>query len=144
MKKCLPFVVLIILAGSGFNYSNADAILGVWANGSNKGHIQLYKQDGKYYGKIIWLKQPNDETGKPKVDKNNPDENFRSKRLLGLVMLRDFRYKDGEWTDGKIYNPDDGKEYNCNMKLKDPATLAVRGYIGISLLGKTEKFIRVR
>src|SRR5207253_2926355 len=114
------FVVLIILAGSGFNYSNADAILGVWANGSNKGHIQLYKQDGKYYGKIIWLKQPNDETGKPKVDKNNPDENFRSKRLLGLVMLRDFRYKDGEWTDGKIYNPDDGKEYNCNMKLKDP------------------------
>lgn len=144
MKKFLPFVVLIFLAVTGFDYSNADAILGVWANGSNKGHIQLYKQDGKYYGKIIWLKQPNDETGKPKVDKNNPDPDNRSKRLLGLIMLRDFKYEDGEWTDGKIYNPTDGKEYKCNMKLKDPRTLAVRGYLGISLLGKTEVFTRVR
>ena len=144
MKKIPAFAVPIILVASGFNYSNADAILGVWANGTNKGHIQLYKQDGKYYGKIIWLHRPNDENGKPKVDKNNPDENARSKRLLGLIMLRDFKYQDGEWTDGKIYNPDDGNEYKCNMKLKDSKTLAVRGYIGISLLGKTEKFVRIR
>src|ERR1700738_1297307 len=128
MKKFLPFVVLIFLALSGFNNNSADAILGVWANGTNKGHIQLYKQEGKYYGKIIWLKQPNDETGKPKVDKNNPDPADRTNSLLGLIMLRDFKYQDGQWTDGTIYNPDDGKEYNCNMKLKDPKTLAVRGY----------------
>lgn len=144
MKKLLPFVVLLILAVSGFNYDSADAILGVWANDTNKGHIQLYKQDGKYYGKIIWLKHPYDETGKPKVDKNNPDPASRSNRLLGLVMLRDFKYEDGEWTNGKIYNPNDGKEYSCNMKLKDTKTLAVRGYIGISLIGKTEKFVRIR
>lgn len=145
MKKLLPFFLAVIfLTLTSFNYNNGDVILGVWANGTNKGHIQLYKQDGKYYGKIIWLKQPYDDTGKPKIDKNNPDVNARSRSLLGLVMLRDFKYEDGEWVDGRIYNPDDGKEYKCNMKLKDLKTLAIRGYIGISLIGKTEKFIRVR
>ena len=143
MKKFLPFVVLIFLMVTGFNSTNADAILGVWANGSNKGHIQLYKQDGKYYGRIVWLKQPLDETGRPKIDKNNPNEKARSAKLLGLVMLRDFKYENGQWTDGKIYNPDDGKEYSCKMELKDAKTLAVRGFIGISLIGKTEKFVRV-
>lgn len=143
-KKIFLFGGLIFIVLASFNTTNADAILGVWSNGTNKGHLQLYKQNGKYYGKIIWLKQPYDEAGKPKVDKNNPDNHFRGQHLLGLVMLKDFRYEDGEWTDGKIYNPDDGKEYQCNMKLKDPATLSIRGYIGFSLFGKTEKFIRVR
>jgi uncharacterized protein (DUF2147 family) len=144
MKKFLPAIVLVFLVLTSFNNNAADAILGVWANGSNKGHIQLYEQNGKYYGKIIWLKQPLDDAGKPKIDKHNPDEKARSKKLLGLIMLRDFKYKDGEWVDGMIYNPTDGKEYKSKMKLKDAKTLAVRGYIGISLLGKTETFTRVR
>jgi hypothetical protein len=78
MKKAFPLLVLLLLALTSFNFDSADAILGVWANGSNKGHIQLYKQNGKYYGKIIWLKQPFDASGKPKIDKNNPDEKARS------------------------------------------------------------------
>jgi uncharacterized protein (DUF2147 family) len=144
MKKFFPLVGLIFFSLVSFNPNHADEILGVWANDSNKGHLQLYKHNGKYYGKIIWLKQPNDETGKPKVDKNNPNDNYRNQRLLGLVMLKDFRYDNGEWTDGKIYNPDDGKEYECNMRLKDAKTLSVRGYIGIPLFGKTQKFTRIR
>jgi len=112
MKKMAPLFILAILTLTSFNYNSADAILGIWANDSDKGHIELYKEDGKYFGKIIWLKHPNDETGQPKVDKHNPDPMVRSKSLLGLIMLRDFRYADGEWTDGKIYNPNDGKEYS--------------------------------
>ncbi len=144
MKKILPVILLLSLGLSGFDNNRADSILGIWANNTNKGHLQLYKQNGKYYGKIIWLNQPLDENGKPKVDKNNPNKNIRNKSLLGLVMLSDFRYNDGVWTDGRLYNPNDGKEYNCSMKLKDEKTLAVRGYVGISLLGKTENFVRVR
>lgn len=144
MKKMLPLVVLISFIFSGFDATNADAILGVWANETNRGHIQLYRQDGKYYGKIVWLFQPLDGAGKPKVDINNPNENVRHKSLLGLIMLTDFKYEDGQWTNGKIYNPQDGKEYKCCMKLKDDKTLSVRGYIGFSMLGKTEKFTRVK
>jgi uncharacterized protein (DUF2147 family) len=129
---------------SAYAATDPDDILGVWSNGKNTGHISIYKDKGKYYGKLIWLTQPNDKEGKAKVDKNNPDVKVRNKPLLGLIMLRDFKYKDEEWTDGKIYNPDDGKEYKAYMKLKDEKTLSVRGYIGFSWIGKTETFHRVK
>lgn len=144
MKKAVILLISVFCALQLFASPGADAILGVWANSSNKGHIQIYKHNGKYYGKIIWLKNPYDKTGKPKVDFKNPDEAVRNKRLLGLIMLRDFIYSDEEWKDGKIYNPQDGKEYKSNIKLTDKRTMSVRGYIGISLFGKTEKFIRIR
>jgi uncharacterized protein (DUF2147 family) len=141
--KNLLLLSLIVVTLQSFT-QQCDEILGVWANDSGKGHIQIYKQEGKYYGKIIWLKQPTDETGKPKIDKKNPDKNLQARPLMGMVMLRDFQFEGEEWTGGKIYNPSDGKEYKCYMKLKDPKTLSIRGYIGFSLLGKTENFQRVR
>jgi uncharacterized protein (DUF2147 family) len=145
MKKVVILLIIVfsslqLLAATG----DADDILGVWANGSNKGHIEIYKLNGRYYGRIIWLKHPYDASGKPKVDFRNPDENARNQRLLGLVMLRGFMYEDDEWKGGKIYNPQDGKEYNSFIRLTDDKTMSVRGYIGISLFGKTEKFIRIR
>jgi uncharacterized protein (DUF2147 family) len=143
MKKILCFLLITFITVHAFA-DGPDDILGIWSNHSEKGHIQIYKQNGKYYGKLIWLKQPNDERGVPKVDKNNPDLKVRSKPLLGLIMLNDFKYNDGEWADGKIYNPNDGKEYKAYMKLNDHQTLNVRGYIGFSWIGKTETFHRIR
>jgi uncharacterized protein (DUF2147 family) len=143
MKKILCFLLITVTTIHAFA-DGPDDILGVWSNGTEKGHIQIYKQNGKYYGKLIWLKQPNDEKGLPKVDKNNPNPAVRTKPLLGLIMLTDFKYEDDEWADGKIYNPNDGKEYKAYMKLKDFHTLRVRGYIGFSWIGKTETFHRIR
>jgi uncharacterized protein (DUF2147 family) len=142
MKNLLLFFGLIISMQSFA--TDPDEILGVWVNGSGKGHIQIFKDEGKYYGKIIWLHKPNDETGKPKIDKNNPNKNLQARPLLGMIMLRDFKYEENEWTGGRIYNPDDGKEYKCYMKLKNSKTLSIRGYIGFSFIGKTETFQRVR
>lgn len=142
------FVLLLLFATwsiAGFTNTNdnPDAILGVWLNSSGKGQIQVYKQGNKYYGKLVWLKEPNDEQGKPKLDIQNPDKNAKTKPLIGLVILRDFVHDDGEWTGGRIYDPQNGKDYRCYMKLKDPKTLNVRGYIGISMLGRTEVWTRV-
>ncbi len=144
MKSLLLLFVVFFSVITSYASGNPDAILGIWSNASNRGQIQVYKQNGKYFGKIIWLIKPNDQNNLPKVDKNNPDKNLQSKPLLGLVMLRDFKYKDEEWVNGKIYNPEDGKEYKAYMKLKDNQTLSVRGYIGFSFIGKTETFHRVR
>jgi len=144
MKKIAILIICVFCVSHLFAAFDADDILGVWANSSNKGHIEIYKVDGKYYGRIIWLKHPFDQAGKPKVDFRNPNASERNNRLLGLIMLRDFRYENEEWKDGKIYNPQDGKEYRSCIKLTDDQTLAVRGYIGISLFGKTESFIRIR
>lgn len=144
MKKLfllLIFIVSSILVFAGFN---PDDIVGVWKDGRGKGQIQIFKQNGKYYGKIVWLKDPKDANGRPKVDRKNPNPSLRTKPIMGLVMLKDFKYDDNEWTGGHIYNPSDGKEYKAYMKLRDKNTLNVRGYVGISLLGKTDTWSRIK
>lgn len=118
---------------------HADKVMGVWKTGSGKGMVKIYKENDKYYGKLVWLKEPNDESGKPKVDKNNSDESMRSRALLGIVNLRDFVYKgDKVWEEGKIYDPENGSDYSCEMKMTDDNTLEVRGFIGVSLFGRTD------
>jgi uncharacterized protein (DUF2147 family) len=125
------------------HHPNPDAILGVWRNSNNRAHIEIYRQGSRYYGKILWLKNQVDEYGKPKIDKRNPEPELRSRTLIGLVTLRDLEFDDGEWSGGYIYNPGDGKEYNAFISLIDNNTIAVRGYVGISLFGKTDVWSRV-
>lgn len=123
-----------------------DAIIGNWKNGEGTGVINIYKTTSNHYaGKIVWLKEPIDpETGKPKLDKRNPDESKRTTPTLGLVNMSGFSYneEDKVWENGTIYDPKTGKEYSCKMELKDKNTLEVRGYIGISLFGRTDTWTR--
>jgi uncharacterized protein (DUF2147 family) len=117
----------------------ADDILGTWLNEEATGKIQLYKENGKYFGKVVWLKEPNDKvTGKPRTDVENPVEKLRSNPLVGLVNMRDFTF-DGkeEWSGGTIYDPKNGKTYKCYIRFDSPNKLKVRGYIGVSLIGRS-------
>ncbi len=149
MKK-LKLILLVIAAflfilPASFAQQNADDILGLWLNQDEDAHIEITKRDGKYFGKIIWLKFPiDDETGEPKVDKHNPDESLRSRPSLGLEILTDFVFDGKEsWEDGKIYNPKKGKTYSCYMRFIKEDTLKIRGFIGVSLIGKTNIWTRV-
>lgn len=142
--KLILLLSILLSAASVSAPPRADAIVGVWANGSGKGHIQIYKSGNKYNGKIVWLKEPNGKDGQPKVDRHNPDPSRRTQPVMGMVMLRNFVFDDGEWTDGHIYNPQDGKEYKAYIKMNNPNEIAVRGYMGISLIGKTDTWTRVR
>ncbi|OIN57483.1 DUF2147 domain-containing protein [Arsenicibacter rosenii] len=148
LKQTFWVVVLVFFVGifSAHAQSNPDAIVGTWLNGTKKGHIQLYKQGDKYFGKIVWLKEPNDPaTGKPKTDVKNENAANHNRPVLGLVNLTNFEYDGGNvWDEGKIYNPEDGKTYSCKLTLKDANTLDVRGFVGISLIGKTQTWTRVK
>lgn len=120
----------------------ASDILGEWSNGSKESKIQIYKTGDKYFGKIVWLKEPTRD-GKPKTDDKNPDKLKQKNPILGLVILKDFKnVSDTKWQDGKIYDPRNGKEYSCEITLKNPKTLDVRGYVGISLLGRTDTWTK--
>jgi len=123
-----------------------DTIIGIWENSTGKAHIEIYKMNNKYYGKIVRLLQPTYANGSPKVDKNNPDKSLQAQPIIGLIVLKDLVYNsdDDLWNNGNIYNPNDGRCYKCFIKLKDSNTLDVRGYIGCALLGKTESMHRVR
>lgn len=121
-------------------------ILGEWLNEEGDARVEMFERNGKIYGKLSWLKDPIDEdTGKPKLDKNNADPQLQKRPLLGLEILRDFTF-DGnkEWKGGEIYDPKNGKTYSCYMAFDNPNKLKIRGFIGISLLGRTTYWTRVR
>ena len=124
--------------------TNPDDILGLWLNANGQGQIQIYKDGDKYFGKIVWLIEPNGPKGNPKLDANNPDPKLKTQPLLGALILRNFKFDEDEWNGGRIYDPQNGKDYKCYIKLKDAKTLSLRGYIGISLLGRTEVWTRVK
>ena len=118
--------------------SKADDVVGIWlTGGDHPAKVQIYKSGAKYFGKIVWL-QDTVANGKPMVDMNNSDEKKRNQPIVGLVIMRSFKFDDDEWDDGTIYDPENGKSYSCHMTLKDFNTLRVRGFIGIPLLGRTE------
>lgn len=142
MKKLIAIITVFFGTATMASASNADDIVGIWLSASGEGKIQIYKEGDRYFGKLYWMKEPNGPKGNPKLDNNNPDPTLRNKPLLGLVILKNFRYDDGEWSGGLIYDPKNGKEYKSYIKLKDPQTLSLRGYIGISLLGRTELWKR--
>jgi uncharacterized protein (DUF2147 family) len=106
--------------------------------------VRIYKNGDKYQGKVVWLKEPIDpETGKPKVDKNHPEEASRKRAVLGLINIWGFQYKDNNtWDGGNIYDPKNGNTYSCTIKLTSPNSLEVRGYIGVSLIGRTDNWTR--
>ena len=145
MKKRTVSLILIasVLSFKAFSQIKADDILGVWLTGGKEpAKIQIYKSREKYYGRIIWLKHPT-ENGKQRTDGNNPDEAKRNNPIIGLEMLTGFRFDgDDEWKGGDIYDPESGKTYSSYMYLKDKNTLRVRGYVGISLFGRTESWTR--
>jgi uncharacterized protein (DUF2147 family) len=150
----LTFLLTSILIGTGFTIlrptdNEADKIQGTWLNQEGTSHIKIFRAvngsfAGKYYGKIVWLKEPN-ENGKPKVDKKNPDAGKQQTPIMNLMILKDFTYDadDKEWSGGTIYDPNNGKTYSCYMTLNG-TKLNVRGYVGVSLIGRTAVWTRVK
>ena len=148
MKKILlatlSICLVLVISSFAVKQDNPDAIVGSWKNGEGTGIIQIYKNGDKYQGKITWLKEPNDpKTGKPKTDISHPEEKNHSRPVLGLVNMWGFKYTDkNEWTGGKIYDPKNGKTYSCKVAMESNNVIKVRGYIGVSLIGRTDTWTR--
>ncbi|MES2678960.1 MAG: DUF2147 domain-containing protein [Bacteroidota bacterium] len=142
MKKTLTLLLLFLGLSPVFSQVNRDIIVGTWLTASGTAKVYISREGDKYNGRITWLKNPNDETGKPKVDKNNPDKASKMMPLMGLKLLKNFVFDDGEWNDGTIYDPLNGKTYSCVIKYRD-GKLDLRGYIGISLIGRTQTWFKV-
>jgi uncharacterized protein (DUF2147 family) len=123
-----------------------DRLIGVWEPSHGKARVKVERIGNKYFGKIVWLREPDDpNTGQPKVDKNNPDEAMRSTPLRGYRILKDFIYSGkNEWSEGTIYDPENGSTYSCVISMKDANTLDIRGFIGVKALGRTDVWKRLQ
>jgi uncharacterized protein (DUF2147 family) len=143
MKNLFFFAVLAfasinsVFAQTG---ASADGITGTWMVQDGSAKVKIEKMNGKFVGKIVWLKDPIDKaTGKPILDAKNPDKSLRARPQMGLPLLCNFDYDgDNVWTSGTIYDPDSGDTYSCKITYINNSTIEVRGYVGISLFGRTE------
>ncbi len=132
-------LVITALAAAADNLSPLGVWLGVSDDGE-KGHVQIHECGRKLCGKLVWNTQPDAN------DINNPDEALRSRRVIGLTILWDLE-PDGEnfWDYGRLYDPTTGKTWRCNIRvLPGGDRLRIRGYLGISLLGQSRIWTRVR
>jgi uncharacterized protein (DUF2147 family) len=140
----------ILLTGAGAWAADGDFILGIWNTADNRSQVRIFKRNDHYFGQIMSLAEPNwplDDKqgmgGKPKTDRNNPKPELRARLIAGIEFMNDFVYAGNNlWEDGKIYDPEAGKTYRCKMTAVSTNRLEVRGFIGVSLFGRTATWSR--
>lgn len=144
MKKFMLIFLLGVIPALSFAQSQDD-IIGVWVNPIGSGKIKIFRTGEYYFGNLIWIDKPNDANGKPRLDDKNPDASKRDRKIQGLLMLTGFVWDADEkhWHKGEIYDPKSGNTYSCKMTMKNKNELDIRGYIGISLIGRSETWKRV-
>ncbi len=139
MKLILSIVVFFI-----FQVSFSQTIFGKWKTvddetGMENGIVEIYEKAGKVYGRIIEILEKEKKYFKCEMcegeDKNKP--------ILGLVIIKGLKKKGDFYEGGKVTDPKNGKSYHCKMTLEGKDQLIVRGYIGISLFGRSQIWFRI-
>ena len=164
MKTSIYILLFIMLPFLGIDSNvedqkaeDKDLIVGNWKPSNGRSVVSIYKgksENGedpeKYYGKIVWLKEPNDENGQPRTGINNSDNELKKQPLKGLVILKDLEFEevDGKvvtWDGGTIYDPNNGSDYSFEAEInkKNQNVMDGRGYIGLSLFGRTDTWTRM-
>jgi uncharacterized protein (DUF2147 family) len=138
MKKIKSTIVMLFVAfGSLMAQNNQDAIIGTWETDAKDAKMEIFKSGDYYYGKLLWGNKVVEADGTTsKKDSKNPDQKLRTRNILGITNLTGLKFDDGDYVNGKIYDPPSGKTYDCKAWLKN-GKLHLRGYIGLSMLGKT-------
>ena len=140
MKKViLSLIFLMMPLAAAF----AQDVIGKWKLDDGSAVVEVYKSGDAYNGKIVWLAEPTEADGSPAVDNNNPDKALRSRQLIGLNMLSGLKATGkNEYSGGKIYDPGNGKTYNCSMTVQGDV-LTVRGSLDKKgLIGRTMDWFR--
>jgi uncharacterized protein (DUF2147 family) len=146
MTRILAGALLVLFAGIGAAAAETPSPIGRWLTEGGKSHVEIYACGTQLCGKIVWLREPLFKDGRPKTDLNNSDKALHSRPIIGLPFLWNFvkASEPGVWEGGRIYNPEDGDTYKATITLRPDGKLALRGYVGISLLGKSQYWERVK
>ena len=138
MKYCLLVVILFF-----FQFSFSQTIFGKWKTiddetGKEKGIVEIFERNGKIFGRIIDILDI--EHKHHKCEKCEGEDN--NKPILGLTIIKGMKKNGNEYEGGKVLDPKNGKSYQCKISLDGKDKLIVRGYIGISLIGRSQTWVR--
>lgn len=130
-------------------YAAANSPVGFWktiddVSGQPKAIVQISSSGATLYGRIlkIFPRPGHDQNEVCKACKGSR----HNQRIVGMVIMEGLTQDKNspyEWTGGRILDPENGKTYKCNIKLVGGSRLNVRGYIGVSMFGRTQTWIRV-
>lgn len=138
LSICMMFMLTAICTAM------AQDVVGKWKLEDGSAIVEVYRAGDVFNGKIVWLQNPTEADGSPAVDDKNPDSKLRSRKLIGLNMLSNLKKTGDEYSGGSIYDPGNGKTYNCSMKVEGDV-LKVRGSLDKrGLLGRTMDWFRVK
>lgn len=140
MKTTL-LAMLIVLSAVALPKGENKKITGVWWNEEKTSRVEVYEQNGKIYGKVVWLKDnTNPDGSSPRLDNMNPETSLQKRPVIGIRILKNLEWDadDNEWDDGEIYDPKSGKTYSCYAKLQKDGKLYLKGYVlGMPFLGRS-------
>lgn len=145
------FLLFITFFTSDFtkieNGKSQHLISGKWISMQNNVIVEIYKENEKFKAKICWFNDA-DNPSKPmsvRTDWHNPDENLRSRKIVGLDILKDLIYnpKTNRWENGIIYDPQSGREWNSIVYFNENGLLEVKGYWHFEFISKTLTFKRL-
>lgn len=143
MKFRILCAMILFSAATAYGATQGD-LLGQWQTAGDSSEVEIFKCGEKICGKVVWLKNPtyinykDGPIGTPKVDRRNPNPALRNRPIIGLQVI-DGLAPAGEnrWEKGACYDPESGNTYKCKFHLVSPDRLEVRGFIGLSLFGRT-------
>lgn len=148
MKVLTIFAAILLAVTTGYGAGPND-ILGLWRTEKGDAHLEFFVCGEKICGKIVWLKDPryvdnkDGPVGTVKADRKNPDPALMSRQILGLQVINGVTYEGkNKWGGGVCYDPESGNTYRCKMTLESPDRLDMRGFIGISLFGRSYVLVR--
>ena len=138
-------LVLTISSSKANTIPPAELICGKWESSDKNLIVQVFMQDNKFFGKIIWY---SDTGGKPMdygTDKRNPDPKLRSRKILGMPVLSGMTYEPAtnSWENGTIYESKNGREWSASIHIDKNGLLQVKGYWHFKFIGRTMTFTRV-
>lgn len=156
MRRLIAAILLAVVCASASGApASPDAITGFWRTADGGAVVHITNEHDDFVARIVWLKQaryPADDAqgmgGRRILDRHNPDAAKRDRPVIGLRMIKDLNYHVSDndrarWKDGRVYDPDRGKWFDCDLWLADRDHLKLHGYIGIRMLGRTTTWTRV-
>lgn len=131
------FSLIIIAISSTVLAQHPNDITGLWLVQSEDAYIRIYEIENKFFGKIAWLEEPYGKDGETKTDADGTP-------LLEMEIMQNFKFDDGEWVDGTVYDAENGKTYYGSIEMENSNTLNLRGSLdSFGLLGRTETWTRL-
>ena len=142
MKLALHLAAIALVALGATGSARAAEPTGTWLTQNGSSRIKIADCGGALCGTIVWLKEPNDEAGKPKTDKNNPDTAKKTKPLIGTQIVLGMKPNGANKWAGQVYNAEDGKTYSGNLTLTGDNALQLQGCALGGLLCKSQTWTR--